>query len=216
MAVVGALPGYRIKGLSFRAFVYGIAAHKVTDAFRAIGRNRSEPRRRARQYRTTSGRTMVSTRPTAALSPVSARATRSSRSSVVSLIAVPWHVPSDRVTGHGEWCSAPVLTLIILAVDPRRAVRASRSGTSRSRSGCSPCRPRARAGTRGRDRRGRSHSTTTPPSRPGGGCRSGPSGARRWARWPLRRPCRRRFRPRRRPWSCRWSSPWWWSCPTSG
>jgi RNA polymerase sigma-70 factor, ECF subfamily len=43
LAVVGALPSYKIKGLSFRAFVYGIAAHKVTDAFRAIGRNRSEP-----------------------------------------------------------------------------------------------------------------------------------------------------------------------------
>jgi RNA polymerase sigma-70 factor (ECF subfamily) len=43
MAVVGALPNYTIKGLSFRAFVYGIAAHKVTDAFRAIGRNKSEP-----------------------------------------------------------------------------------------------------------------------------------------------------------------------------
>jgi RNA polymerase sigma-70 factor, ECF subfamily len=43
LAVVGALPNYTIKGLSFRAFVYGIAAHKVTDAFRAIGRNRSEP-----------------------------------------------------------------------------------------------------------------------------------------------------------------------------
>lgn len=43
LAVVGALPTYKIKGLSFRAFVYGIAAHKVTDAFRAIGRNRSEP-----------------------------------------------------------------------------------------------------------------------------------------------------------------------------
>jgi RNA polymerase sigma-70 factor (ECF subfamily) len=43
LAVVGALPSYQIKGLSFRAFVYGIAAHKVTDAFRAIGRNRSEP-----------------------------------------------------------------------------------------------------------------------------------------------------------------------------
>jgi RNA polymerase sigma factor, sigma-70 family len=43
LAVVSALPGYTIKGLSFRAFVYGIAAHKVTDAFRAIGRNRSEP-----------------------------------------------------------------------------------------------------------------------------------------------------------------------------
>lgn len=43
MAVVTALPNYVIKGLSFRAFVYGIAAHKVTDAFRAIGRNRAEP-----------------------------------------------------------------------------------------------------------------------------------------------------------------------------
>jgi RNA polymerase sigma-70 factor, ECF subfamily len=43
LAVVSALPHYTIKGLSFRAFVYGIAAHKVTDAFRAIGRNRSEP-----------------------------------------------------------------------------------------------------------------------------------------------------------------------------
>jgi RNA polymerase sigma-70 factor (ECF subfamily) len=43
LAVVSALPGYTLKGLSFRAFVYGIAAHKVTDAFRAIGRNRTEP-----------------------------------------------------------------------------------------------------------------------------------------------------------------------------
>lgn len=43
LAVVSALPGYTLKGLSFRAFVYGIAAHKITDAFRAIGRNRSEP-----------------------------------------------------------------------------------------------------------------------------------------------------------------------------
>lgn len=43
MAVVGALPNYQLKGLSFRAFVYGIAGHKVTDAFRAIGRNRAEP-----------------------------------------------------------------------------------------------------------------------------------------------------------------------------
>lgn len=43
VAVVGALAGYTVKGLSFRAFVYGIAAHKVTDAFRAIGRNRTEP-----------------------------------------------------------------------------------------------------------------------------------------------------------------------------
>jgi RNA polymerase sigma-70 factor, ECF subfamily len=43
LAVVNALPGYTVRGLSFRAFVYGIAAHKVTDAFRAIGRNRAEP-----------------------------------------------------------------------------------------------------------------------------------------------------------------------------
>lgn len=43
LAVVTALPSYQLKGLSFRAFVYGIAAHKVTDAFRAIGRNRCDP-----------------------------------------------------------------------------------------------------------------------------------------------------------------------------
>lgn len=43
LAVVSALPSYTVKGLSFRAFVYGIAAHKVTDAFRAIGRNRADP-----------------------------------------------------------------------------------------------------------------------------------------------------------------------------
>jgi len=43
LAVISALPNYEIKGLSFRAFVYGIAAHTVTDAFRAIGRNRSDP-----------------------------------------------------------------------------------------------------------------------------------------------------------------------------
>ena len=30
MAVVSALPNYQLRGLSFRAFVYGIAAHKVT------------------------------------------------------------------------------------------------------------------------------------------------------------------------------------------
>ena len=43
MAVVSALQTYRPKGLSFRGFVYGIAAHKVTDAFRASGRDRTEP-----------------------------------------------------------------------------------------------------------------------------------------------------------------------------
>lgn len=43
LAVVGALAGRTVRGLSFRAFVYGIAAHKVTDMFRTIGRNRAEP-----------------------------------------------------------------------------------------------------------------------------------------------------------------------------
>jgi len=32
-----------LKGLSFRSFVYGIAAHKITDAFRAMGRDRTQP-----------------------------------------------------------------------------------------------------------------------------------------------------------------------------
>ena len=43
LAVAAALPSYTITGRSFRAFVYGIAAHKVTDAFRAIGRDRTDP-----------------------------------------------------------------------------------------------------------------------------------------------------------------------------
>ena len=43
VAVVSALPHYEIKGRSFRAFVYGIAAHKVTDAFRSVARNQGEP-----------------------------------------------------------------------------------------------------------------------------------------------------------------------------
>lgn len=43
LGVVHALPSYRLKGLSFRAFVYGIAAHKVADAFRSLGRNRTDP-----------------------------------------------------------------------------------------------------------------------------------------------------------------------------
>lgn len=42
LGVLHALPTYTISGRSFRAFVYGIAAHKVTDTYRAIGRNRSE------------------------------------------------------------------------------------------------------------------------------------------------------------------------------
>lgn len=43
LAVLNALPTYPLKGLPFRAFVYGIAARKVTDTFRAIGRYRTEP-----------------------------------------------------------------------------------------------------------------------------------------------------------------------------
>ena len=43
MAVVGALRSYQPKGLSFRAFVFGIASNKVADVFRAGGRNRTEP-----------------------------------------------------------------------------------------------------------------------------------------------------------------------------
>lgn len=43
LAVLVALAHYQLRGLSFRAFVYGIAAHKVTDAFRAAARERSEP-----------------------------------------------------------------------------------------------------------------------------------------------------------------------------
>ncbi|HEY2764059.1 MAG TPA: RNA polymerase sigma factor ShbA [Pseudonocardiaceae bacterium] len=43
LAVLAALAHYKIRGLSFRAFVYGIAAHKVTDALRAAARDRSEP-----------------------------------------------------------------------------------------------------------------------------------------------------------------------------
>jgi RNA polymerase sigma-70 factor, ECF subfamily len=44
VAVLRALGGYQLKGLSFPAFVYGIAAHKVADAFRVIGRgDRCQP-----------------------------------------------------------------------------------------------------------------------------------------------------------------------------
>src|SRR5688500_17524618 len=43
LAVLTALPSYRDQGRPFLAFVYGIAAHKVIDAHRAVTRNRSEP-----------------------------------------------------------------------------------------------------------------------------------------------------------------------------
>ncbi|HEY9312781.1 sigma-70 family RNA polymerase sigma factor [Williamsia sp.] len=43
MAVMTALPRYQDQGRPFMAFVYGIAAHKVADAHRSAGRNKSEP-----------------------------------------------------------------------------------------------------------------------------------------------------------------------------
>jgi RNA polymerase sigma-70 factor, ECF subfamily len=43
LAVVTALRTYVVSGQSFRAFVFGITAHKVADAYRAIGRNRTDP-----------------------------------------------------------------------------------------------------------------------------------------------------------------------------
>ncbi|WP_050063260.1 MULTISPECIES: sigma-70 family RNA polymerase sigma factor [unclassified Rhodococcus (in: high G+C Gram-positive bacteria)] len=42
LAVMTALPRYRDQGRPFMAFVYGIASHKVADAHRSAGRNRSE------------------------------------------------------------------------------------------------------------------------------------------------------------------------------
>lgn len=43
LAVLTALPSYRDQGRPFLAFVYGIAGHKVADAFRSSARNRAEP-----------------------------------------------------------------------------------------------------------------------------------------------------------------------------
>jgi RNA polymerase sigma-70 factor, ECF subfamily len=43
LAVLRALPGYQDQGRPFLAFVYGIAQHKVVDAHRAAGRDRSDP-----------------------------------------------------------------------------------------------------------------------------------------------------------------------------
>lgn len=42
LAVITALPRYRDQGRPFMAFVYGIAAHKVADAHRSTGRDRSD------------------------------------------------------------------------------------------------------------------------------------------------------------------------------
>jgi RNA polymerase sigma-70 factor, ECF subfamily len=43
LAVLTALPNYRVQGRPFLAFVYGIAAHKLVDAHRAVTRARSDP-----------------------------------------------------------------------------------------------------------------------------------------------------------------------------
>ena len=43
LAVLGALPNYRMQGKPFLAFVYGIASHKVIDAHRAVTRARADP-----------------------------------------------------------------------------------------------------------------------------------------------------------------------------
>ncbi len=43
LAAITALPRYKDQGRPFLAFVYGIAAHKVADAHRAVGRNRADP-----------------------------------------------------------------------------------------------------------------------------------------------------------------------------
>lgn len=43
LAVLKALPSYKEQGKPFLAFVYGIAAHKVVDAHRYAGRDRSDP-----------------------------------------------------------------------------------------------------------------------------------------------------------------------------
>ncbi|HEY2225866.1 sigma-70 family RNA polymerase sigma factor [Actinomycetospora sp.] len=43
LAVLRALPTYQDQGRPFLAFVYGIAQHKVVDAHRAAGRDRSDP-----------------------------------------------------------------------------------------------------------------------------------------------------------------------------
>lgn len=42
LAAITALPRYKDQGRPFLAFVYGIAAHKVADAYRAMGRNQAD------------------------------------------------------------------------------------------------------------------------------------------------------------------------------
>jgi RNA polymerase sigma-70 factor (ECF subfamily) len=43
LTVVRALPHYEVRGVPFRAFVFGIAAHRITDAHRAARRERADP-----------------------------------------------------------------------------------------------------------------------------------------------------------------------------
>ncbi|MFI5780926.1 RNA polymerase sigma factor ShbA [Nocardia sp. NPDC051570] len=43
IAVLRALPRYRDEGKPFMSFVYGIAAHKVADAYRSAARTRTSP-----------------------------------------------------------------------------------------------------------------------------------------------------------------------------
>jgi RNA polymerase sigma-70 factor, ECF subfamily len=43
LAILGALPTYRVQGRPFLAFVYGIASHKVVDAHRAVSRAKTDP-----------------------------------------------------------------------------------------------------------------------------------------------------------------------------
>ena len=43
LAIVTALPRYQRQGKPFLAFAYGIAAHKVADAFRGAARDRADP-----------------------------------------------------------------------------------------------------------------------------------------------------------------------------
>ena len=51
LAAVMALPRYRDRGRPFLAFVYGIAAHKMADAYRAVGRDLSYPTESVPEHR---------------------------------------------------------------------------------------------------------------------------------------------------------------------
>ncbi len=51
LAAVMALPRYRDRGRPFLAFVYGIAAHKVADAYRAAGRDLAYPTESVPEHR---------------------------------------------------------------------------------------------------------------------------------------------------------------------